>query len=725
MSFEPGSNIGPYEIVESIGRGGMGEVYRACDPRLGRDVALKVLPAGTAADAERLERFEREARATAVLNHRNILTVHDIGRHQGAPYVVYELLEGETLRERLESAAPLSPRDAVELTLQLVRGIAAAHALRIVHRDLKPENIMITPDGSLKVLDFGLAKLIPPPGEPHTSGEVTLTATAPGRLLGTVGYMAPEQVRGEPADARADLFAIGIVLHEMLGGTPPFQRRSSAETLAAILHEDPPPLSRADLPPRLERLLRQCLEKDPGDRVQSARDLGFALESVLAEVEGPAPVPRPSDPAGESSIAVLPFADMSPGQDQAYFCHGIAEELLNALSRVQGLRVAARSSSFQFQDPGVDLRAVGERLGVGGVLEGSVRKSGDRLRVSVQLVEVATGYQTWSDRYDRSLEDVFAIQDEIATSVVRSLRGVLAGESGPSVPPAGATAIEAYEHFLRGREQVHQFRRPSFDLAIRMFERALDVDPGYAPAWAGLANVHSWLYQWWGGAEENLREAERASRRALELAPDSPDAQAARGFMLSLDGRYEEAGKEFEAAIRLDPEHFDAHYLYGRTVFAKGDVEASVRLFRRASEIRRDDHQTPVFLAQSLSVLGRKDEAREADREAVRRAERRLELEPADARALSLGAQSLYKLGDRERASSWISKAVDLYPDEAGVLINAGCLFAKMGDKERALEALEKAFARGQGKRDWIEHDPDYDLLRDDPRFQALLEKMP
>lgn len=724
MSFEPGSSVGPFEIVESIGRGGMGEVYRARDSRLGRDVAVKVLSAAMAADRERLERFEREARATAVLNHRNILTIHDIGRHGDTPYVVYELLQGETLRERIESA-PVTPRETVELALQLVRGVEAAHALRIVHRDLKPENLFVTADGTLKVLDFGLAKLRPHPAMSEASEETTLTATEPGRLLGTVGYMAPEQVRGEPADERADLFAIGVILHEMLSGSPPFTRTSSAETLAAILREAPPPVPREDLPPALERLLLHCLEKDPEDRFQSARDLGFALETVLAELDGMGPAPQPAERKGDSSIAVLPFADMSPGQDQEYFCQGIAEELLNALSRIQGLRVAARSSSFQFRDPGVDLRAVGERLGVDSVLEGSVRKAGDRMRVTVQLVDVAKGYQSWSERYDRSVEDIFAIQDDIAASVVHSLRGVLAGEPGPSVHPAEATDIEAYEHYLRGRQHVHEFRRPAFDLAIRMFERALEIDPDYAPAWAGLANVHSWLYQWWGGAEENLREAERASRRALELAPGSPDARAARGFMLSLNGRYEEAGDEFEAAIRLDPSHFDAHYLYARTAFAKGDVEASVRLFRTGSEIRRDDYQTSSLLAQSLSVLGREEESREADRECVRRAERRLELDPADARALSLGAQSLYKLGDRERASSWISKAVDLYPDEAGVLINAGCLFAKMGDKQRALEALEKAFARGQGKRDWIDHDPDYDSLRDDPRFQALLEKMP
>ncbi len=472
--FEQGASVGPYVIAEPIGAGAMGEVYRARDPRLGRDVAVKVLAA--APDADRLARFEREARATAVLAHPNIVTIFDVGVQDGVPFMVSELLEGQTLRRCLESGPMATPR-ALELALAAAGGMAAAHSLRIIHRDLKPENLFLTRSGTLKILDFGLAKLGPDPvAVPDLS---TVDATQPGTLLGTPSYMAPEQLRGEPVDERADIFAIGAILYEMLTGQSPFRRTSAAGTLAAILHEDPPPLeARVERPAALDSLVLHCLEKDPAERFQSARDLAFALESLLSDLRRPAGATQGrTSSIGASSIAVLPFADMSPTRDQDWLCEGIAEELINALTHIEGCRVAARSSSFQFRGQAADIRAVGARLGVATVLEGSVRKIGDRLRVTVQLVDVVDGCHRWAQRFDRTPADVFAIQDEIAESVATALRGILSPREKEALRRP-ETAVEAYEYFLRGRQHLHRWRRAAMDQARALFERAIQIDRG-------------------------------------------------------------------------------------------------------------------------------------------------------------------------------------------------------------------------------------------------------
>jgi adenylate cyclase len=720
MVLSPGTRLGPYEIAERIGAGSMGEVYRARDPRLGRDVAIKVI--AITPDGDVLSRFERETRATAVLAHPNILTVFDVGTHEGLPFLVSELLSGQTLGRRLTEGL-LEPSRTIELALQLVRGVAAAHALRIVHRDLKPENLFVTGHGTLKILDFGLAKLKPTEyGDPAMS---TIEASDPGRLIGTPAYMAPEQLRGHIVDERADIFAIGAVLYEMATGRHPFRRDSGAGTLGAILHEPPPPLDPASgYPASMERVLSHCLEKDPGDRFQTAGDLAFALESILSELRHPAAsagAGRDAQPA--SSVAVLPFVDMSATRDQGYLCEGIAEELINALTRVSGLRVAARTSSFQFKASAADVRAIGARLGVATVLEGGVRKAGDRLRVTVQLVDVADGYQRWSHRFDGKVEDVFAIQDEIAERVAAAL-GSLLTEGEREALRRPETSPETYEYFLRGRQLLNQARGQALVMARQMFERAVVLDPGYAPAYAGLADVHAWFYNWWGGNDADYAAADRASLKALELAPDLSEAHASRGFVLTLARKYGDADREFLEAIRLNPVSFEAHYLYARMCFECGRIDRSAELFRRAGDVRQEDFQSPMLLAQSLEMLGKKDEAQVANREGLQRALRQLELNPADVRALSLGSGALFRDGQPERARQWCDRALELDPDDAVVTISAACLCAKAGRKEEMLEHLEKTMARGWGKREWIDHDPDYDLVRDDPRFQAMLAKL-
>jgi adenylate cyclase len=425
-----------------------------------------------------------------------------------------------------------------------------------------------------------------------------------------------------------------------------------------------------------------------------------------------------------SAIAVLPFTDMSPGRDQDYFCEGLAEELIDALTHVDGLRVAARSSSFQFRGGGVDVREAGRHLGVGALLEGSVRKDGDRLRITVQLIDVASGYHKWSQRFDRNVGDVFAIQDEIAETVATTLRGGALSQRERYAVRRLPTAAEPYEHFLRGRQSLHRMQQPDMDDSRRMFERAIELDQHYAPAWAGLATVHASLFEWWGARDEDLQVADRASHKAMELAPDLADAHVARGFALSLHRRYDEAQMHFEAAARINPHLFDAYYYYGRMAFARGEVERSANLYRRASEARQEDFQSILLLAQSLRMLGRNDEARAATREGIVRVERVLALNPLEGRALALGSLAIFDEGDTERAMEWSRRSLELYPDDMSALINAACLRTRAGLKEEALGIIERVFSRGWGKRDWVEQDPDYDCLRDDPRFKLLLAKL-
>ena len=570
MALSPGSRLGPYEILARLGEGGMGEVYRARDPRLGREVAIKTIHERRAGDLDARLRFGRETRAVAALSHPNILAIHDVGEDGEVAFAVMELLEGETLRGRLDRG-PLPLSEAVAVVAAIADGLAAAHARGIVHRDVKPANVFLTTDGRVKILDFGLARdaALPFGERGSRSGDAQRTRRSPGTLIGTVDYMSPEQVRGQVADARSDVFALGTVLYETLAGRRPFARATAGDTLAAILKEDPPSLP-SQTPPAIVRLMSRSLEKDSARRTLTARDFAAALRDLAAT---PAPEER------IDSLAVLPFADLSPGQDQEYFCDGLADELIDALSRVRGLRVASRTSSFQFKGTATDVREVGRRLGVRAVLEGSVRKAGDRLRVTVQLTDVAQGFSLSSQRYDRSLADVFAIQEDLAEKVVAALKVTLSeGERRVLEPPT--TDIRAYDHYLRGRGLFNQFRVEALASAREMFLRALEVDPAFAHAHTGLANACAWLYQWRGRRLEHLEEALSASGRALALRPDLAEAHAARGYALSLDGQSTEAEREFQTAIELEPPPLRGPLLLRAHVHGAGPLR------RRGSPLR-------------------------------------------------------------------------------------------------------------------------------------------
>ena len=473
----------------------------------------------------------------------------------------------------------------------------------------------------------------------------------------------------------------------------------------------------------------QELRKALADNVKQPRFIetrhrrGYRFVATLSQI-GAENAAAPHPKSDVNAIAVLPFADMSPARDQDYLCEGLADELIRVLTQIDRLRVASRTASFRFRSTSTDVQAIGRHLGVENLLEGSVRKADDRLRVTVQLVDVATGYAKWSQRFDRTLDDVFAIQAEIAESVAGTLRGGDLSQREKRALARPHTAIPAYEYYLRGRQYLPRMTQPDLKRSAEMFERAVELDAEYSPAWSCMGAAYATLYEWFGAKAEDMARAERASQKALELAPGLADSHISRGCALSLSRQYEEAAREFEEALRLNPSFFEAYYFYGRTCFATGNIERSAELFGKAAEVRQEDFQSAMLQGQSLRMLGRKAEAQKATREGIRRAERILILNPLDARALSLGAGALFHDGQLDRAREWSKKAIELYPEDAAVLVNGACLHCKMGEKEPALELLERVFTRGLGKRDWIEHDPDFSIMRDDARFQELLEKL-
>ncbi len=715
----------------------MGEVYRALDNRLEREVAIKVLPRKFAEDAAALARFRRESRAVAALSHPNIRSIYDIDVDSDTSFAVMELLEGQTIDAEI-AHQPMPWQRAVGVALDVAEGLAAAHAKGIIHRDIKPQNIFLTNDGAAKILDFGLARLDSPNSGSDEGLTATITfATQAGTIMGTVQYMSPEQVRGQPADARSDIFSFGCVLYEMITRKRLFSRNSQPETMAAILHEPPPKAADEGItvPLELQRIIDHCLEKNPQQRFQSARDLPFALRGLLSGADEALPAeelrtplsgtfPPVSDEQDSRSIAVLPFVNMSSDEENEFFSDGLAEELINALSKIEGLKVTSRTSAFAFKSKKQDIREIGSHLNVQTVLEGSVRKSGSRLRIRSQLVNVSDGYHLWSETFDRQMEDVFAVQDEIAENIAKALRVVLTDKAKRALAKVPTDNIEAYEYYLRGRQSYYQVNRRGLERARKLFGRAVELDPSYAAAFAGIADCCAILFMWFGAAEIHKKEAQDASREAVELDPELAEAHVSRGNALVIDKKFDRAEKEFQEAIKLGPESFEAHYFYGRACFGQGLFEQAADLFETAARIRPDDYASPNLLANAYEGLGRTDEAIRSYQLSYEAAQKHLEFFPDDGRALYFGAMALIELGQNDKGLEWVERAIKAEPEEPVVLYNVGCVYSKLGRHDRAFSCLDDAVTFGIGQKEWFVHDPDLDPLREDPRFEKLIERL-
>jgi serine/threonine protein kinase/Tfp pilus assembly protein PilF len=782
-----GSRLGPYQIVALLGKGAMGDVYRARDTRLGRDVAIKVLPSALSADPDRLRRFEQEARAASALNHPNILTVHDVGTVGSTPYITMELVEGKTLREMLVSDR-LPVKKLLSLVTQLAAGLSKAHAAGIVHRDLKPENVMVTADGAVKILDFGLAKHIKPPEGAIGASVSTLSGeTNPGTVLGTVGYMSPEQASGRPVDFRSDHFSLGAILYEMATGRRAFLRKSHAETLAAILRDDPTPIDQSApaVPAGLQRIIERCLAKDPEDRYGSTRDLLHDLEQLqdrrgreefhhpvarawrrpwyvvtaivlVAAAAGVAVRSRstdtPPNPGSARSIAVLPFETRAESPDDDYIGDGISEAIITDLAKVPGLAVISPNSAFQYKGRTVDVRRVGTELGVSHVLQGSLQHAGDQLRVNARLTEVSTGLQLWADRFDGPVAGLFELQDQIASKVVGSLRLSLAPEASGHEAAAPTTSPEAYDAYLRG---MFRFRKDQWVEAIPLFEQAVALDPRFALAHAALANayVRKFFY-----VEPDKQWEERAYaeiEKALSLDRSLGEAHLARGdliWTLSNGFPHEGAVKEYRRALEANPNLAEAHVALGRLYMhiglldkALAELNAALRLdpsqssaAARIALVYRHQHRPDLVLAQvektphfpyqwvtadALSRLGRPEEG-------LRLIESELKKDPDNLQARSSDAVLLARAGDRARAEEQITRVKEAASNEPGyshyhhVQYDIGAAYAMLGDKRQALEWLQKAADEGFPCYPFYDGDSDLAGLRNDPAFVAFMAKL-
>ena len=706
-----------YIIDRELGRGGMATVYLAQDCKHDRVVALKVLHSDLAASLGP-ERFLREIKLAARLNHPHILPLFDSGQADSFLFYVMPYVEGESLRERLDREKQLPVDEAVHHAKSIASALDYAHRQKIVHRDIKPENVMIY-EGEAMVMDFGIAKAV--------SSAANDTITQSGMMVGTPAYVSPEQAAGEQnLDGQSDQYSLACVLYEMLAGERPFNGANAAAVMTKRFTETAKPLRvvRGAVPDHVERAVVRAMAVQAADR--------FATTALFAQALGSEILATPSDTATipqavvstAKSIAVLPFANMSNDAENEYFTDGMAEELINALSKIQSLRVASRTSSFAFKGKNEDIGDIGRKLKVSTVLEGSVRKAGNKLRIAAQLINVADGYQLWSERFDRDMEDVFAIQDEISAAIFDSLRVILSEGEKKAIERDRPVNLQAYEYYLRGRQFIHQWSRSGLEYARQMFRRAIEIDPDYALAYAGLADSCSLLYMNCDAREQNLTQGNAASRRALELGPDLAEAHLAAGLAHSLSMRFTEAEREFEFAMKLDPKLFEAAYHYGRARFAQGEFAESAKLFERACGLRPEDFQAPNFLAQCYLGMGLKDESIAAYRKALRLIDERLELNPDDARASQLGATVAANIGERERATDYARRALTINPDDPLLLYNIACMYALLGNPNEALNCLEKAVDKGYGQKDWVEHDSDLNSLRDLPRFQMIVDGM-
>ncbi|MGE5360517.1 MAG: protein kinase domain-containing protein [Bacteroidales bacterium] len=709
ISARIGRTISHYQIGDLLGSGGMGEVYAATDLRLRRRVALKFLH--PFADPRMRQRLVHEAQSASQLDHPNICTIFEVDETDvGEVFIVMAYYEGETL-DCVLRRGPLSPAQAVAIAIQTGRGLAAAHEEVIVHCDIKPANLFLARGDTVKILDFGIAK---PFHEPAFTGD--------REVLGTPAYMAPELLRREPADPRTDIWALGVVLYEMLSGAPPFRGDRVDDLIEAVLTGKVAPIGtlRQGLPPRVDRVLEKALAKPPHLRYERVESFVRDLLELQSAVESSAITVRVPQRGAKSSVAVLPFEDMTPAKDQEYLCDGIAEEVLRSLNQVPDLYVASRTSAFQYKHRAADIHEIGARLNVGAVLEGSVRRAGDRVRVTAQLINVDDGYRLWCDRYERDMQDIFAIEDDIADRIARALEVTLAQRAGMSEGGRFEPNAEAYDLYLQGRRFFQQHRRKAFEIALQTFSRAIELEPGYARAYAGIADCHSFLRLYFGRGIEEIQLAEAASAKALALAPDLSDAHASRGLALFLRSDFDGAERHLRRAIELDPRVYEPHYIFGRVCFSVGRTFEAAEHFHEACALVPEAYDSWYLLGMCYRRLKDPVRARHASLECFEAMQRWVKVHPDDTRAWTMGASVLVEMREPDRAAEWVARALAIDKDEAIIQYNAACVYVALNRFDEAIAALGAAAGSGISV-DWIKNDPDLDPIRDDPRFTALL----
>ena len=733
-----GQTVSHYTIVDKLGAGGMGEVYLAEDTELKRRVALKFLTGGCRSDTETIARFKSEAQALAAISHPNIVSVFEISEHEGHPFIAMEFIDGSTLT-RYANEADRSVDQLLDVFTQVSQGLDKAHNAGVVHRDIKPDNILIDEDGRARILDFGLAKL-------KNSARLTKEHTT----RGTVQYMSPEQTEGSTVDQRTDIWALGAVLYELMDGRPPFRGDYDQAIIYSILHEDPPPLSnsRREIPGGLEEIVRRSLRKDPAQRYQSVADLLEDLESVRK-----GDVPDKAHTQALPSIAVLPFANMSTDPENEFFSDGLAEEIINALTKVRDLRVVARTSAFSFKGKEIDIREIGRRLNVETILEGSVRRAGNRLRVTAQLVKTADGYHLWSERYDREMADVFEIQDEITRAIVDHLKVSLLGECEEAIRKRQTENVDALTLYMKGRFFWNKRTEENFKKSIGFFQQALDADPDYAMAHVGMADVFN-LYGFYNlfPPRESFAKAKEVAARALQLDDRLAAAHTSLAYAAFYhDWKWEEAEEGFLKAQALDPGYAYAHSYHGNLLVALGrhdealikwhrgldldplatiqnagngwalyhmrKFDVAIERLRYSLEMDPSFMVAHVWLGRAYEQLGRFDEA-------VQEFEMSVELSERMPGTLAELGRVHAVAGHRDTAEELDAEIQAVAGKRYVPPVDLALLHAALGDKNRAFEYLDQAVEDRSPDLVMLNVEPRFDVMRTDPRFDRLVKEV-
>jgi serine/threonine protein kinase/Flp pilus assembly protein TadD len=736
------NTISHYKILEKIGEGGMGVVYKAEDTKLRRTVALKFLPPELMRNQEAKERLIQEAQAAAALDHANICTVFEINESDGKTYISMAFIEGQSLKEKI-AVDPIKIEEALDIAIHTAEGLNEAHENGIVHRDIKPANIMLTKKGQVKIMDFGLAKL--------TWG-VDLTKTA--TIMGTVAYMSPEQASGEKVDHRTDIWSLGCVLYEMLAGQRPFQSTHDQAAIYSILNEEPEPIAslRKDLPVGFEMILYACLQKDPRNRY---RDMGALLSDLKSiDLEDKTQVLTAVKVIDEPpSIAVLPFVNMSADPENEYFSDGLSEAVINSLTKIRGFKVVARTSAFSFKGKDVDIRDIGKQLDVNKVLEGSVQKAGNRLRITAQLIDVEDGYHLWSECFDRNMDDVFTIQDEISLAIVDNLKIKLLKGEKTKLIKRYTNDSEAYSFYLKGRYFYNKRTEEDMKRSVEYFERALKKDQKFALPYAGLADTYATFgfYHWWpfeearskskefalkglevddtvgethgayasylAWSEYRWAEAEKEFEKAIELSPSNVEARHMYAHLLECTGRFDEAIAEMGMALELEPLSINLNHCMGNILFFSGDSDGAIDLFQKTIEMDPGFPLQYFWLGRVYLHIGELQEAIEIFEKGTKF--------PEVNAIVSGGLGLAYALAGRDEEAQKIlsqleklskEKYVDTYP--------FAYIYIGLGDKDKAFEYLEKSFEIGDMYLLYLPIDPLFKELHNDPRFEALLKKM-
>ena len=728
-----GKTISHYRITSQLGEGGMGVVYEAEDTNLGRHVALKFLTPAMADDASLLQRFQREARAASALNHPNICTIHGIEEFDSQNFIVMELLDGEVLGERIRRG-PLDVESLLSLGAQIVDALESAHSKGIVHRDLKPANVFVTSRGQAKILDFGIAKI----DHNHKADGSSMVATirkdeltSAGTTLGTIAYMSPEQARGEVTDARTDLFSAGTLLYQMATGVLPFQGDTSAVVFDSILNRDPTPVMQINpaLPQELGRVLEKALEKDRSLRYQTATDFKTDLLRLKRDVDSGRKRPAEASDSGrheaakpsDRPIAVLYFENVGGSKEDEYLRDGITEDIITELTKIKELHVFSRPTVLAFRDKPVTPAQIGQQLSAAYVLAGTLRRSGSRLRISAQLVDTKTDFPLWSERYDREMQDIFELQDEIARKIADALFVTLSPQEQAELAAKPTENLQAYDLYLRGKSYARRMTKQDLEFARQMFEQAIALDSNFALAYAAVAHACALIFYNYGrGADETwLVRGREATEQAAALQPDLPEVDVARAWMFYAAQDYEQAIRFARAAIARKTD-CGGHYLLCRALFSAGQYQELIDIADGVISAAVDDYNIYSPIQNAYGALGKTDAVRNLRHQRIQVIEDQLRKVPEDVRARVMLAIDYSALGRIDDAVREVNLAIMLRPGEALVLYNAACAFCMMDKKAEALDALRKAYAAGFNDANWARRDPDLAPLHGDPEFERL-----